>query len=580
MQALQMNATPRILAILFCSACALHFLSPAAAQTWEERYSQWPEETTINGTIIAHNDFKNVDAIENWLSRAVTAKDARLFHCNSTAEAEAEPGVFEERLEALIGGNASQAKSQPLNPPSLQTALAEADIIAISCRNGEAPKLQDHVSELKSFLGRGGIFIVDEQVARHLGRYCLESSDDFSRDEPSSGTASDSASTDAPTAPLTTGLNLLPDCILHCSARGDDASDARLLSALANSARTVGLSIDPNTMLVLSGRKVTCFGEGSVSVCLPETARDKAKKQTITQIESRSRFSARGILDLTQWRREAIDRTLEPFPRLNPPEPRVENGTLLIVGGGGMPEGLMDRFVELAGGPEHAKLVYVPCSESEQVSPVQSTVRLWKRMGVQHATFIHTKARSVANNDPEFLEPLKEATGIWFGGGRQWNFADSYYGTTAHKLMLQVLERGGVVGGSSAGASIQAEFLARATPIGNTRILAPGYERGGLGFISGVAIDQHFTQRGRQKDMRQLKARYPQLLGIGIDEATAIEVAGSKATVVGAGDVYFYGRDEDSDPTGPEYAALPAGSIYDLVDREVILDASDTKAAD
>ena len=100
---------------------------------------------------------------------------------------------------------------------------------------------------------------------------------------------------------------------------------------------------------------------------------------------------------------------------------------------------------------------------------------------------LHTKDRTEADSDEEFLKHLSEATGIWFGGGRQWNFVDSYYGTKAHQLMLDVLDRGGVVGGSSAGASIQGEYLARANPVANFDIMAPGYERG-LGFISGVAI--------------------------------------------------------------------------------------------
>jgi cyanophycinase len=235
-----------------------------------------------------------------------------------------------------------------------------------------------------------------------------------------------------------------------------------------------------------------------------------------------------------------------------------------------MPNGLMDRFCELAGGPDHAKLVYVPCEEADDVSPNQSIVEAWKKRGIQNATMLHTKDRNKANEDDEFLKPLREATGIWFGGGRQWNFADSYYGTTAHRLMKEVLQRGGVIGGSSAGASIQARYLARATPIENFNIMAPGYERGGLGFIDGVAIDQHFTQRGRQRDMTQLVNRYPQLLGIGIDETTAITVTGSKATVSGKGKVYFYDRLQPVYPDRPDYIALESGQSFDLVTRREI----------
>ena len=122
-----------------------------------------------------------------------------------------------------------------------------------------------------------------------------------------------------------------------------------------------------------------------------------------------------------------------------------------------------------------------------------------KIRGAANATWIHTKDRSRADSARAILDPIRNATGLWFGGGRQWNFSDSYYGTTAHRLMHEVLARGGVIAGSSAGASIQAEWMARGDPLGNQKIIAPGYERG-LGFIKGVAIDQHFTQRDRRRN--------------------------------------------------------------------------------
>lgn len=210
-----------------------------------------------------------------------------------------------------------------------------------------------------------------------------------------------------------------------------------------------------------------------------------------------------------------------------------------------MPRGLMRQFVDFAGGAE-AELVYVPCLETEDVGQEARMLDAWRAMGVQRCSILHTKDRDRANKDAAFLEPLQSATGIWFGGGRQWNFADSYYGTSAHRLMKQVLRRGGVIGGSSAGASIQADYLARATPIGNTEIIAPGYERGGLGFLCGVAIDQHFSQRNRQQDLRHLVQTYPQVIGIGIDEATALIVREATAEVVGEGQVYVYCTDPPS----------------------------------
>ena len=233
-----------------------------------------------------------------------------------------------------------------------------------------------------------------------------------------------------------------------------------------------------------------------------------------------------------------------------------------------MPKDLMKQMVEMAGGKE-ARMVFVPCTDRDEVSGSQRLLATWKAMGVASADVIHTKDRNKANSDEKFLEPLKNATGIWFGGGRQWNFSDSYYGTKAHKLMKDVLNRGGVIGGSSAGASIQGRYLARANPLANFDIMAPGYERG-LGFLAGVAIDQHFTQRRRQKDMSSLVDRYPQLLGIGLDEATAIIVRGSEAEVIGRGNVYFYDRNQPVIPGEPDFIKLGAGKAFDLEKRSVI----------
>ena len=137
--------------------------------------------------------------------------------------------------------------------------------------------------------------------------------------------------------------------------------------------------------------------------------------------------------------------------------------------------------------------------------------------------------------------------------------------------MKNVLSKGGVIGGSSAGASIQARYMCRANPVANFDIMAPGYERG-LGFIGGIAIDQHFSQRGRQKDMTQLVDRYPQLLGIGIDEGTAIIVQKSMGKVVGKGKVHFYDRTQPVIPGKDDFIALPKESVFDLANRTIVKD--------
>jgi cyanophycinase-like exopeptidase len=108
--------------------------------------------------------------------------------------------------------------------------------------------------------------------------------------------------------------------------------------------------------------------------------------------------------------------------------------------------------------------------------------------------------------------------------------------------------------------------MARGNPLGNLEIESPGYTRG-LGFLPGAAVDQHFTQRSRHKDMTSLMKLHPQLLGIGIDEATAIVVTGSIAEVTGRGSVFFY--DYRTAPTGEQdYVSLKSGEKYDMRERK------------
>ncbi len=157
---------------------------------------------------------------------------------------------------------------------------------------------------------------------------------------------------------------------------------------------------------------------------------------------------------------------------------------------------------------------------------------------------LHTRDPKKAD-DPAFSEMLTKAGGVWFGGGRQWKFVDAYAGTLTEKRFHEVLARGGAIGGSSAGASIQSEYMPRGHPLGNTVMAAEGYEHG-LGFLPGCAVDQHFFARKRTADMTGLMKKYPQYLGIGIDEATAIVVTGSTAEVIGRTKVAFFDSAEEA----------------------------------
>jgi cyanophycinase len=185
---------------------------------------------------------------------------------------------------------------------------------------------------------------------------------------------------------------------------------------------------------------------------------------------------------------------------------------------------------------------------------------MFERAGARNLAVLPGQTLEEVDHDAA-LRALSEAGGVWFGGGRQWRFVDAYAGTRALAEFRDVLRRGGVIGGSSAGASIQAEYLVRGSPLGNTTVMADGYQRG-FAFLPGVAIDQHFTQRNRRPDMEALVRTWPQFLGIGVDESTALVVQGSQAEVLGEHSAWFFPRSTARDAPPVE---VRAGERFDLL---------------
>jgi cyanophycinase len=233
-------------------------------------------------------------------------------------------------------------------------------------------------------------------------------------------------------------------------------------------------------------------------------------------------------------------------------------GSLVVVGGGVIGPEILGRFIELAGGPA-APIVFVPTANGLDTQPAKlAEVNLLSKGGAKNVTILHTVDRKVADS-PEFVAPLLAARGVWFAGGRQWHLVDSYLHTRAEREFQAVLERGGVIGGSSAGATIMGSYLVRGAREGNTLMMAPGYEKG-FGYLRGVAVDQHLLKRKRENDMVAVVSAHPELLGIGIDEATAVIVQGDRFEVVGSSKVAIYEH-------GKPYYFLSAGDSFDLKSR-------------
>lgn len=360
-----------------------------------------------------------------------------------------------------------------------------------------------------------------------------------------------------PVADVKAGLDLLPGCVIdqHFTQRN---RKPRLLGVLEKHPQLFGMGIDEGTAVIVHGRNMEVVGSGQITICLA-----KSTDRPVREIA----FKGGERTDLTRWRLAAQARTRPSFPPAQNADPRVGQGSLVIVGGGGMTPEIVNRFIELAGGPE-STIVVLPTANEDPLPDMPRDGKFLERAGCKHVVTLSGRTLEQVSS-PEFLAALKAARGVWFGGGRQWRFVDAYAGTPAAEAFHDVLRRGGVIGGSSAGATIQGEYLVRGSPQGNQEMMAEGYERG-LAFLPGTAIDQHFTQRKREPDLVGVMTTFPQLLGIGLDETTAIIVQGQVAEVMGKNRAHFFDARYWPSDELPICVTLEAGQRYDLVERRTL----------
>jgi len=248
--------------------------------------------------------------------------------------------------------------------------------------------------------------------------------------------------------------------------------------------------------------------------------------------------------------------------------PRVSpKGALMIHGGGRLTRDFIRRFGQLAGG-RNAKIVFIPTAMGGDIDPKTHSTGWLKQVGFKNITVLHTKSPKVANSK-DFIAPLKEAKAIWLSGGRQWRTADAYLNTLVQAEIQRIYQEGGVIAGSSAGATIQGDYLVRGDPRGNRRMMSPGHEQG-FGLLPNTTIDQHVIARNRLKDLIPVIQRFPHLLGLGIDEGTAIIVQGDAFEVIGESKVAIYDARRWAEKTDSEerHFFLESGDRYDLRKRK------------
>lgn len=272
-----------------------------------------------------------------------------------------------------------------------------------------------------------------------------------------------------------------------------------------------------------------------------------------------------------------------------------KKGILLIVGGGRknkkkgptiFKKTIDQVFIELAieaSSNKTPKIVVIATAQGKKLN--KDTVKKHKKLktfskliGQKNTSIVglHTLSRKRANAK-EFVSVIDAADAVWLTGGKQYHLAKTFLGTETEKALWRLLNRGGVIGGSSAGAQVQSSFMTRGA-LGNSKILGNGKTQRGFAFISNSAFDVHVSARKRNKDLFKLFSAKPEqfadkkfdpgnLLGIGIDEGTAIIVRKDRFEVIGHNQVFVFDPKKWEKDIEPFYDTLSSGDSYDIRKR-------------
>jgi len=267
--------------------------------------------------------------------------------------------------------------------------------------------------------------------------------------------------------------------------------------------------------------------------------------------------------------------------RLTPGSPPHEppRRTLLIIGGTEDKLGrsvVLKRFVRLAGG-RSSRIVLIPTASSFVDEVVDTYSRVFTRLRAgPDIRVVHAGSRADAH-DPELVAQFENATAVFIGGGSQLKLSQFLVGTPVGNAIVDAYQRGVVIAGTSAGASIMSRFMISLGDEGLTPRQRSSQLTAGLGLLEDVIVDQHFDQRGRYGRLMSIVANSPNLLGVGIDENTAVEIRdGHVMTIVGTGGVFVLdARHAVTDApdarrgapllvSGAVVHSLPTGATFDL----------------
>jgi cyanophycinase len=273
-----------------------------------------------------------------------------------------------------------------------------------------------------------------------------------------------------------------------------------------------------------------------------------------------------------------------PEPADAPTFPSDPRGSLMIIGGAEdklRHRTILRDFVAASGG-EGARIVVIPTASSLGDEVVEVYDALFRKLGAGEVTACRPETRADAG-DPERVAQLDRATGVFMTGGNQLKLSSIICGTPLGDAVVRAHQRGAVVAGTSAGASIQSSHMVAFGGPGSTPKQRMTQVSAGLGLLQTTVIDQHFDQRNRYGRLLMIVAQSPQLLGIGVDEDTCatitLEAGHEVLRVTGRGAVtifdpahlvsnaYEVKRSAPLLASGIVLHVLPTGAAYDLTTR-------------
>ncbi len=276
-----------------------------------------------------------------------------------------------------------------------------------------------------------------------------------------------------------------------------------------------------------------------------------------------------------------------PEPADAPPSTSDPSGRLMIIGGAEdklRHRTILRDFVAASGDAE-ARIVVIPTASSLGDEVVEVYDALFRKLGAGDVSACRPESRSDAE-DPALVAQLDLATGVFMTGGNQLKLSSIICGTPVGDAVVRAHARGAVVGGTSAGASIQSSHMVAFGGPGATPKQRMTQVAAGLGLLRTTVIDQHFDQRNRYGRLLMIVAQSPQLLGIGVDEDTCATVTVEEdheiLRVTGRGAVtildpahlvtnaYEVKRSAPLLASGIVLHVLPAGAAYDLTTRALL----------